>query len=517
MRPKARTLIMKGMRKGIATPITLVVLMVVFTSLLAATGYMVLGTLKGGASERVTYQAFTVAESALEAFPLLVRCGDNLPSTYTLSVSGGPALSATYSYPNRESTVPPGGGNIRVQAVAEVGGGKATLEQTFRVGCGILGAVPAALTSRPRVEVSGNAKIVGFDFDADSGFLPVTTVSKSVNLLSALDQNTKTFTLDVKDATLIPIGSYLRITTGGTPKTYRVEGKSGNTLTLTPLFTPGLTDDIPSGSEALVELAPYGVKAYDPSTNTLTLSDARGLVKGQKIRVEDYRGTVENVNVETGQVKVSWEGTPPTSIPEGTPLVAQVLGAASSRTIDTSGGGEILYGSAPSSPMVPTSPDDLFQRVFGMSKEEFRRLYPPVSASSFGGTLQNWEIKSVSGPLNLAGNRELCGKGILVVFGELTVNGTCPQGFQGLVYVAGDYDQQGNADLRGAVVVEGVANLEGCGPQGGGDDCWTNIAGTQGKQAGGKIEYDPLVLYRLRIMSQGLTSVSPVSGTWRRL
>ena len=123
------------MRKGIATPITLVVLMVVFTSLLAATGYMVLGTLRGGASERATYQAFTVAESALEAFPLLVRCGENqsLPSAYTLSVSGGPALSATYRYPNGERTAPSGGGNIRVQAVAQVGGGKATLEQTFRV------------------------------------------------------------------------------------------------------------------------------------------------------------------------------------------------------------------------------------------------------------------------------------------------------------------------------------------------------------------------------------------------
>jgi hypothetical protein len=506
------------MRKGIATPITLVVLMVVFTSLLAATGYMALGTLRGGASERVTYQAFTLAESALEAFPLLVRCGENqsLPSAYTLSVSGGPALSATYRYPNGERTAPSGGGNIRVQVVAEVGGGKATLEQTFRVSCGILGAAPAALTSRPRVEVSGNAKIVGFDFAADSGFLRVATVrlNGSLNLLSALDQNTGTFNLDVDDATLIPTGSYLRITTGGTPKTYRVEGKSGNTLTLTPLFTPSLTDDILQ-SGAPVELAPYGVKAYDPSTNTLTLSDARGLVKGQKVRVGSFEGVVESV--ENVQVKVSWSGTPPTSIPEGTPLVAQVLGAASSRTIDTSGGGQILYGSAPSSPLVPTSPDDLFQRVFGMSKEEFRRLYPPVSASSFGGTLQNWEIKSVSGPLNLTGNRELCGKGILVVFGELTVNGTCPQGFQGLVYVAGDYDQQGNADLRGTVVVEGVANLEGCGPQGGGDDCWTNIAGTQGKQAGGKIEYDPLVLYRLRVMSQGLTSVSPVSGTWRRL
>jgi hypothetical protein len=98
---------------------------------------MALGTLKGGASERVTYQAFTLAGSALEAFPLLVRCGDNLPSAYTLSVSGGPALSATYRYPDGESTAPSGGGDIRVQVVAQVGSGKATLEQTFRVVCGV--------------------------------------------------------------------------------------------------------------------------------------------------------------------------------------------------------------------------------------------------------------------------------------------------------------------------------------------------------------------------------------------
>jgi len=41
-----------------------------------------------------------------------------------------------------------------------------------------------------------------------------------------------------------------------------------------------------------------------------------------------------------------------------------------------------------------------------------------------------------------------------VVIGDLTVNGTCSSGFQGLVYVAGDYDQQGNSVLTGAVVVD---------------------------------------------------------------
>jgi hypothetical protein len=457
---------------------------------------MALGTLKGGASERVTYQAFTLAESALEAFPLLVRCGDNLPSAYTLSVSGGPALSATYSYPNRERTVPPGGGNIRVQAVAQVGGGKATLEQTFRVGCGILGAVPAALTSRPDISVRGNAQIIGRDFAGDSGAYRVTQV-----LLPGAPAPLPpdTFSLTVADASLIPVGSYVQIPSPTSPKTYLVTGVSGNALTLRPLSPPGPTDAIPPG--ATVSLVPFAVKAYDPATSTLTLGDARGLLEEQTVRVAGVEATVRSVDLGTNQVRLEWRGTPPTAIPEGTPLVPQILGAASAGSILTRGGGEISHGQAQYSPLVPSDPDTLFQRTFGLTKEEFLERFPPQPANTFNGTLSGWELKVVRGSLLLAGSRSLCGQGILVVIGNLTVNGTCPQGFQGLVYVAGDYDQQGNSVLTGAVVVEGAADL-------------TKIAGTG--QGRGKIAYDPMVLLKLRLGSQGLASVRPLAGTWRR-
>jgi hypothetical protein len=116
----------------------------------------------------------------------------------------------------------------------------------------------------------------------------------------------------------------------------------------------------------------------------------------------------------------------------------------------------------------------------------------------------------VRGPLHLTGSKSLCGQGILVVIGDLTVNGTCSAGLQGLVYVAGDYDQQGNSVLTGAVVVEGVADLRACR----GEECDTQIAGTG--QGGGKIAYDPVVLLKLRLQSQGLASVRPVAGTWRQ-
>lgn len=505
--------------RGIATPVTLVVLMVAFVSLLAATSYMALGALKGSATERGAYQAFLVAESALDAFPLLAKsagCGGAAPASYSLP-TGGSAASATYVYTsgvtevNGQKRLPASGVTLEVQAVAEWGGAKARVAKRFQVGCGIAGAVPAALTSRPRVEVSGNAQVIGQDFTNATGLLEVTAVSltgtTSLALQAALTQQ-GTFTLPVQDASLIPVGGYVQISTGGTPKTYRVEGKSGNTLTLKPLFTPSLTDVIlPS---AKVQLVQYGVKSYT-SPNTLHLADARGLVVGQKVKVAGVEGTLASVSPETGQVTVNWLGTPPTDIPEGTPLVAQVVGAASNLTISTSGQGQVLYGSLPNSPMVPSDPNELFRRVFGMTKDDFLSLYPPISASNFNGTLSNWELKVVQGPLNLTGGSRLCGQGILVVIGNLTVNGSCNNGFQGLIYVAGDYDQQGNAVLTGSVVVEGVANLQACN----GNECWTQIAGTG--QGGGKIVYDPLVLHRLRMATQGAVSIRSVAGSWRRL
>jgi hypothetical protein len=249
-----------------------------------------------------------------------------------------------------------------------------------------------------------------------------------------------------------------------------------------------------------VSLIPYAVKAYDPANSTLTLSDARGLLEKQTVRVAGVEATVRSVDLNTNQVRLEWRGTPPTAIPEGTPLVPQILGAASAGSISTLGAGGISHGQAPGSPLVPSDPDALFQRTFSLTKEEFLERFPPQPANTFNGTLSGWELKVVRGPLRLTSN-PLCGQGILVVIGDLMVNRTCYEGFQGLVYVMGDYDQQGNSVLTGAVVVEG--------------GYLTKIAGTG--QGRGKIAYDPKILLELRLKSQGLASVRPLAGTWRRL
>jgi hypothetical protein len=60
----------------------------------------------------------------------------------------------------------------------------------------------------------------------------------------------------------------------------------------------------------------------------------------------------------------------------------------------------------------------------------------------------------------------------------MNLNNTCPTGFSGLLYVQGEFDMQGDAELRGAVVVEGLSE--------------TKIRGTATDM---KIVYDPIALF----------------------
>lgn len=505
---------------GIASPLVLIVLLLVLGGLAAGTAYLALSSYKGSRVERTVYQAFLAAESALDAFPVAAReagCGGLAPAAYTLALPGGSPITARYTYSGLVGNrFPETGGVIAVEARASLGGAVARVERSFRITCGILGAVPAALTSRPRVEVRGNAQVIGERFAGSTGLIPrdfpqsaLTRVSLPTgqpSLLVPLDGSS--FNLTVGDASLIPVGGYIQIPTGGRNKTYRVEARSGNTLTLTPMQ--------PEVGDALLPLAPVGVVEYGVRRvegNTLTLSNTRGLLVGQRIRVKGSLGTIQSLDHSARTATVVWEPSPPswTQADEGAPLIPEVVGAASHLNIEVDGNSNVQNGSLPYSPLVSADRDALFQNVFGMSREEFLRLYPPIPASSFSGTLSGYELKVVRGPLNLTGNTRICGEGLLVVIGELTVNGSCDQGFRGLIYVAGDYDQQGNASISGSVVVEGQANIE-CNAE----DCWTNIAGTQAKSQAGKIVFDPLVLYRLRMAAAGSILVTPEAGTWRR-
>lgn len=499
---------LETMRKGIATPIMLIVLLVTFSSLIAATSYMALGALKGNAIERATYQAFLIAESALDAFPLLSRAEDCvLPSRYELKVNNATYTASYTIQPVTSQQIPA----LRVEARATLGGATARVARDFRR-CGFPLSIPAALTSRPRIEVRGNATVIGEDFFSNTGKLLV----GKTNTATTVDSQ---FNVEVDNATYIPANGYLEMDS----RIYRVRKKEGNTLTLEPVFPLPEGTSLTIAANTPVYLVEYGVTSY-VAPSTLTLTQVDGLVEQQVIRIslngQEYVGEITHIDHVNKSITVSWTTNnntpPPLDIPEGTPLIPQVVGAASNLNIDVRGGGEIKYGIEENSSMVPTDPNNLFFQVFHMSKEGFRRIYPPVPPTSFTGTLKDWEVVVVEGNLMLTGNTGICGKGVLVVFGNLTINTNqkpCDEGFQGIIYVAGDYDQQGNASISGAVVVEGVANLQQCN----GNDCWTNISGTQ-KNTVGKIEFNRGVIHTLRMLYGGQGEpFTPLYGTWRRL
>ncbi|GAA6742930.1 hypothetical protein [Thermus antranikianii] len=485
------------MQKGIATPITLVVLMVVFVSLLAATSYMALGALKGNASERAVFQAFLIAESALDTLEAQAKQDRSIlcRALTNYSLAGH---TATFT---KEVIQESGTRRFRITATATVGGATARVQGVYPYHCPFPLGAPAALTSRPRIEVSGNAEINGQNVST----LNLTRTQGAQTLLNGLTS----YSLSVENPSQVPIGSYVRVGA----HIFKVAGNQ-NTLTLLP--TSPISSPLSIASGTNVELILYPVlqqSGISGTYSTIALPTTEGLVVNQTISVtignQTYTGQIAEINAGSNPktIRISWQTSPPSNLPEGTPLSVTVLGAASNLTISVQGNAQITNGYQQNSSLVPSNPDDLFHMVFGMDKTTFRALYPGISPSQFNGNLSNWETIVVN--QSITSNVVLCGSGILVVFGELKVNGTCDSGFEGLVYVAGDYDQQGNAQIRGAVVVEGVADLQGCK----GEDCWTNIAGTGQRQ--GKITFDPWVMYRLRSGEQASETFQRLR--WRRL
>lgn len=193
---------------------------------------------------------------------------------------GSPA-SATYA-------VEPAGhiasGEVRVTATATLEGATAKVRRAYTVSCGITGAVPAALTSRPAIRVSGDAQILSETFAPNSsGLIPrdfpanaLTTAAESKDL--PIDANNPHFDLQVADANLIPTGAYVQLQVDAQNpdlvETFKVKSKSGNTLTLTRLSQFSTPAPYPAGpswpwwSTGWRTTRPTATPAPSPSTTS---------------------------------------------------------------------------------------------------------------------------------------------------------------------------------------------------------------------------------------------------------
>lgn len=547
---------------GFALVVTMLIGLVVLIVVVTTASISTLGTRRNVSDERQTFRAQLVAESGINTFPARMRASEFRVGTsldvlqdwvQCVGPDGGHASFCFTGLGDRAqvtlSVVTVGPKRITVSSKGVLGNSATkVVVDDFNVGfdAGFYVPLGAALTSLPYVKVGGNASIRGVDgsIDGNDVIPALATVSGVVTDIphTRYDDGTSpgVFDVTVQDASYISVDGYVRMTdSSSTVRTYKVLAKEGDTLVLGVLDPPpnGPAVGIPPG--AMVDLVPFAATgpATPPeiagSTSTVDVTDAAGFLPGMRVFIDGWVGTVQSVGSDDATVAIAWADTQQAgtgTIAEGDAFSRSVYDVASGNAIDVNGnayacgyegGGVGDYdsalcadASAEGNPLPGMTADDLFETTFGMTIDAFNAAYPPVT--TFNGQAGAGHVINVDGSLNLSGSTEICGgPAILLVQGDLTLNGSCdpsagnPEGgFHGLVYVTGQFRQQGNSDIFGAVVVDGSYSTVG-------PDA-TTVTGTNNPQAdGSKIQYDMAALL------QAGSALSPatfeaVAGTWRQ-
>ncbi len=510
-----------GDTSGFAIVIVLLVSSVILISVVVTASLTALGSRVSASDERTSYQALLAAESGIDTLAARATAEKYRGPLNETALNGWLNTSGVgaVDFANGNSTTVVAdnvnGNDITFRSTSDVSGSRGTkvVLQEYRarreppppIG------VPAALTSWPDVAVTGNAAVTGFDGAAADGLISDRARTAEEKELRALQS---TFSLSVDNTEELVAGGYVQID----GNTYRVESANSETsVTLTALPAPTQRRTI--ANDAAIDIVQYAATSgYDSSSpNTLRVTDTRNYLVGDTIHVGSFEAEITGVNSD-GSLSVSWQGSQPNAVNgfgEGDAVRKDYFGATSSGNIKDTGAREIENGTDPYSDRVKNpfgTENELFQQTFGMSYEAFEEIYP--SSTSFPSSLSG--VTHYSGDLSFQGGNSICGSGILVVDGDLRINGTCDEGFSGVIYVKGEYSQQGNSAITGAVVAEGNTSLQ-----------TTKVAGTGGGQGGGgkgggggnegdsKIEFDPVVLYeQSRVLAAW--QFETIAGTWRQ-
>jgi hypothetical protein len=525
--------------QGFAIVVVVLVLVTVFVTMLSTASVSALGARRSTAGERFAFGALLTAESGINTI------GQRLGlSSFRMPLSTSTSLTQaqrdavnldamnTFMRLNGLATValPEGSaqlaavsfqaiGNrarIAMRSVGSLPGGSArTVLEDFSMAKppAFNISVPGALTSRAAVQIVGSAITAGIDGITSDGLVGVTTLSAAV---SASAGGTGSFTARVADAQYLPVGGYIRFGSGSA--TYRIEAIEDTTLTLTALGTAPASA-ISTGTS--VQLVQNGVR--EPvqdglASTTVALTDVSGMAVHDTIYLRDslgtanastshpgsFRGTVTAKDATTRTVAVTWHGSIPSSlnpVAEGVPLRRTVNAVTTASTTTTGGGGTMSGGVSTNDSQRVPAPPTLFEQTFGITESQLlAQTGTPIQTSWPGGVLSG--LNYVRGNVTITGGSSLCGTGILIIDGSLTFNGTCSAGFVGIIYVKGDYDQQGNGFIAGAVIVEGSSKVAG------------TAAASSVNPTGSKIFYDPrAVLEQGTLLSPW--QLAPIASTWR--
>lgn len=559
--------------EGIALVVVLLFTAVVLTIVVSTTATLAVGARGGGVNERAAYQALLAAESGLNTFEVRFRTKmESLPLNQRLRGNVGAArFNAwllryglnSYSTGTDQSTslafdTTVGADSLVLVATGAPGLSQKVVLQNYQAdyapGYNIRADAP--LVSYPNVNLKGGARVEGERL-TDSDNTGVTAVARTnVPLPGSLTVSTTatnpTFPLSVTktlgNRLLLAANDYVDI--GGI--SYKVMGtrNEGTQVTLQPLIQPSVNVITDAASIKRIDSAVTASFTQQSGVQTvIQVSDPTFFVKDSVIQIGTMKGTVKAVDIINKTLEVLWDSAPSGTVTqqEGSVIRRDVKSVSSGYTVD----GDVaampdgantndlrLKDMNPFNPAADTEANDLFTHTFGQTKREMLNVAPfnvnltaedpqpwvnPVT--TFNGTVTPDKIVFFNGTLGLSGNQSLCGSGILIVKGNLTVNGTCDAGFRGAIYVMGDYDQQGNSKISGAVIAEGATeivygtecvptpgNTTGSG-SGSGNSCDTQVAGTG--QGDGKIAYDRGALLEAGSLLTPPT-FSTVQGTWRQ-
>lgn len=408
-------------------------------------------------------------------------------------------------------------------------------------------SIPAALTSHPSIDFGGNSKLYGAPgttsglSSTDNGIIPdLTRVSANFTVPSVGNTTTVAVTAD----TYLTTGSYLRIN----GYFYRVEGRANTYSTTNRNYTlkriegPYTPSPLPSTntpSNTPVDLVQFSTRSdasgTQPVVTNITsnsarvrLSDPTGFFIGDvvyfRVGTQMYSAQVKDLGYEnpgdltSGFLDIIYPATAVgstlsgtvsanasilTTLKEGTGLSRYVPGASSAGAITGGGSSTMQPIAAPFNSNIRAG-EALFMQTFGGKSKQMvydlaqRYDLPPAQVLdqiNWVGPTDGYATTNNNYSIN-----DLCGTGILIVTGNLTLNGTCSKGgnFTGLLYVMGDFRNQGNAIVKGAVVVEGQVLTAG-----------TSAGGTM------TINYDNRVFLE-RGRHLAITRVSPLKATWRQ-
>ncbi|GEM49129.1 hypothetical protein [Deinococcus cellulosilyticus] len=398
-------------------------------------------------------------------------------------------------------------------------------------------SIPAALTSNPSIDLGGNGKIYGAPYDKSSNSSVLSSANNGIlpgltTLTTGFNHNSSP-TITVADDSYLDTGSFVRVNGYTMQVTGKASGYTSTNRKYNVTQVPGgvVANGTPSAtSGSTVDLVQFAVRSAPTSVTSTTaripISDPTGFYVNDVIYFRSgstmysaqvtARGYTNDADLTSGYLDIKYPATAVgstmtgttaasasavTAINIGTGISRYVPGASSAGSISGTGSSDLFpSGAAHNSSILSGS--SLFSQTFsGKTKQDVYDLstrydLPPAMVLD----QVNWVGPSGSATTNSNSYsiNDLCGTGILIITGNLTLNGTCNSGFTGLLYVMGDFSNQGNSTINGAVVVEGQVYTSG-----------TKVKGTM------TINYDPNVFLQ-RGRHLAVSRISAVTATWRQ-